>query len=399
MSCFRFTFTPLGPLFFSEGVNFDQDNEGLSEAGSTFPPSPHVLASASRALLARALGWDGQSVWNSDTQVGPDNDVTLEELVGSGTENWGALKFSRARIRLGTGLSADVIPVPCSADAVNETRYTMIGVSRRDQIECDLKSAERFRSDPDKGLDRKPAVGFVRENELLAKIRDDLGEGNYLDPGAVFHRNHRVGIEIDRERRTARSGLLYALSTIRMTDHMRSALSIEASVSETREAQFSKAFEALSECGPHCVGLGGRGTMSTVSVEKVETRDAVDLRAGKATMFLATPAIIEPDAVEILQGRKELHDNARIVAAAHERPVRHSSWSTVDGSRTSVEWRLPAGAVFSVDIETTDAARRLGDHLETYGMNLTPTNSTRGAAARRAGFGEVIAQMDRENTL
>lgn len=49
---------PLDSFFFPDHRPFNQDDPGLSEAATRFPPPPHVMAGAVRFAIARRLGWD-----------------------------------------------------------------------------------------------------------------------------------------------------------------------------------------------------------------------------------------------------------------------------------------------------------------------------------------------------
>ena len=64
-----FAIFPNDTLFFRDGTPFNQDDAGLAEARSVFPPYPPVVAGALRAGMARTLGWPGWGNWQGNSSI------------------------------------------------------------------------------------------------------------------------------------------------------------------------------------------------------------------------------------------------------------------------------------------------------------------------------------------
>lgn len=74
---------PLDTLFFRDGQPFEQEDEGMADIRSLFPPWPPMLAGAFRAAVARRMGWNGIGDW-------PEQ---IRARLGDGPEDTGTLAF------------------------------------------------------------------------------------------------------------------------------------------------------------------------------------------------------------------------------------------------------------------------------------------------------------------
>ena len=113
---FEVTITPHDSVFFSDGRRFDQDDEGLAEAMSEFPPSPHVITSVLRRRIARVLdpNWDGRlDGWSRQ----------ITEVLGGGAWNLGNFSVTGIRVLDERGnpsiLAADKVATSMPGDNAN----------------------------------------------------------------------------------------------------------------------------------------------------------------------------------------------------------------------------------------------------------------------------------------
>lgn len=90
MTARHFLISPSDTLFLRDGRPFNQDDEGLAEARSIFPPYPDTLVGAFRAAAARRAGWRDDGNWKG--RSGPDGQA-FEAVLGDGLDTLGALSF------------------------------------------------------------------------------------------------------------------------------------------------------------------------------------------------------------------------------------------------------------------------------------------------------------------
>ena len=92
MTELEFDLGPLDSFFFPDHRPFNQDDPGLGQAVTRFPPPPHVTAAVLRAALARQAGWrTGQSFGDIDGLI---------DRLGDGPFNAGKWRFGPPLLRI-----------------------------------------------------------------------------------------------------------------------------------------------------------------------------------------------------------------------------------------------------------------------------------------------------------
>ena len=203
----RYLVHPVDTLFFRDGRPFEQEDEGMADVRSLFPPWPSVVAGAFRAALARAMGWNGRGSWADDP--------SMKQVLGDGPDDMGELRFGPPALlcRGRDGVFRRLYAVPRHvlledgapflldpADA--EPLRTDLGDVALPKAREGVKEVEESRLGPS---------GLTRVLAGEAPAGDQLIEENKL-----FAHEYRVGLQRDPRTRTAVPGMLYAASHIRL---------------------------------------------------------------------------------------------------------------------------------------------------------------------------------------
>ncbi|WP_019960646.1 type III-B CRISPR module-associated Cmr3 family protein [Woodsholea maritima] len=200
---------------FGSGQPFNQDDEGLSQVRSIFPPLPSSVFGALRAAYARAAGWDGISRWDS-------KDANAFTDLGNGLKDLGCLSACGPFVSSKEGSIVKYwIPAP-HALAVKMNGLNVAETTRADPIKTGFKTdlgLEHLCQVRDKNPETfKSAHGFWLSFEGLAaylKAEEVPKTQSLRSPGAFIHREHRVGLEINPKTGTAAKGMLYSASHLR----------------------------------------------------------------------------------------------------------------------------------------------------------------------------------------
>lgn len=390
MTWFRAQFRAVDTWFFSDGRPFNQDDDGLAEANSVFPPEPHVLASALRNLLAGALGHKG----------GPWEDGTTK-LVGCGLWDIGKLWVNGPRFgQAGTpgGCATKFyVPVPGAyAKRGNSPKMSSMpaplqGFETERIAEDNLlrteKDDRRHRTVDDKVLRMDRWSSTARRGGMNETLnRDHLKpvlERRSSGKKALAAPEQRVGVALHQRSKTAIEANLFALSSVRPSLDTRLAVDFRVDDASLAKTVSDKLLLRHTGCS-----LGGRGRSAIVNVRNTDPPPPVDPGSNRFWVFLASPALID-DRAQVPAPGAPLPGcpGVTVLAATLPRPRRFGGWEHCVRSRNWV-WAIPAGASFLCEAEDDAARKAAVAQLEARGLNgvRTPTPEQ----ARRSGFGEVL---------
>lgn len=337
---------PLDTLLFRDGRPFEQNDEGLTETTSLFPPFPSVVAGAARASLARKNGWDGRK---------SDWDGSLTKLLGSGPYEAGPLRFGPPVILYapwgghGPSQPAAWYPLfPCPAfiwgrfdrdeNGLREPRpkeiHLLSPARQQYSLATDLCLAEgqSFPTPGNAAEGFEPLEGwFVNTEGLRAALAGKTVDPRDITQAAdIFMRQGRVGLQRDHQSHGAVEGMLYAASQIRLRQSRASAgkrrfaIGVEADLSALNNASKITDLEAILPFG----SLGRAATCTKVA----PTFDLTKLSLGlgdlvgndKAIHFsvtLLSPAYLSTAPTNKLPGLL-----GEIVSAVIPKPVSFSGW-------------------------------------------------------------------------
>ena len=384
----RFVFTPFDTLFFSDGRRFDQDNEGLAEAASEYPPSPHVLANAVRGRLAAVLrpGWDGSVTgWTQE----------IEKVLGSGAWDMGELRLSRIRVEEADGQS--FLPAPMTLLQREDGNERKARVSCSTDFRSDIAAAQWVAAgESDREFELAALGGFIAETDLQTALLGGgrLGRMTVLAVEKMAPLERRVGLTRSPSG-AAEPGMLYVAEMRRPTTTLRSHAGEASSLSV--QATLSSDSFPVERLARWVASFGGRGRFADCRVSEGNPVPDIEVKPGIQFCYLATPALVEEGCTLFAMGAFKGIDGVEILACAVDRPKRFAPWDPVrDGGRRGPWcWSLPAGAIWKLDVRDDNAAMALAEALNETGLNELKAvqaigNEPSSGAAYAMGFGEPI---------
>lgn len=325
---------PIDTLFFRGSVPYTMDHSPQDDVYSEFPPPPSTVSGALRAALARTKGWSGIGRW-------PD---CLDAVLGNGFEQPGSLRVVGPFVSLGGRL---LYCIPRHLAGIGNPGWRPVAFfAPGERIHCDegelaLPILDRIidpedRPEPGEGI-------FVTVAGMNRILRAELPEESELIRASqLWESEKRIGLELERETRTAKNGSLYSCHHVRLTPSTFISVFVEGLPEgwELPARQF--------------VPLGGEGRMAWAEVGGVLPRLEVPrdeiIRQRGAVLIALSPVFLERS---VLTGkaRLELPGNPRVVSGCVARPVRIGGWDSLRRVATPVRSYLPAGSVLFLEIE------------------------------------------------
>ena len=316
--------------FFRDGTPFLAGSAPQDDVGSSFPPHPASVAGALRAALALCNGWNGRGRWP----------VALDEVLGDGPGDLGMLSvdgpfllrgdqplFRAPRHLLGT------------VDADGWSPRACLRPGR--EVMCDLGDAVRLPEVPRAGSefhDLETGDGWWLTRAGLESVLGGTfpSRTEVISSKELWSEEPRIGLERDRNTRTALEGGLYSTRHVRL---MR-GVSLGARVGGV-PADWTLPFGRL-------VSLGGESRLAECREWHAEPALAVpkaEIEASGRVMIVAlSPLDLERD---VYTGRRPLGaiGNARVVSACLDRPQRIGGWDSLARRPLPLRCVLPPGSV------------------------------------------------------
>lgn len=357
-----FVLHPVDTLFFRDGSPFNQDDAGLAEARSLFPPPPSVAAGAVRAAMARAIGWvDSDGDWACPAHP------RFARL--GNRRHLGALRFRGPFVaELGDGGRFRRFWYPAPVALLGrplspaETAWSPDGRRRfADLQRLQPAPAVRLRTDGGGGapvwLPEAPrAVAEAQQRDIKSlsghwiggEVLTDLLNVDYAEPydanliePHLTHAEARIGLRRMPEHHRAEDGMLYAATRQRLRQGF--ALVMHVCDCEPHSPWATAAFASVTPLG----GDGGAAYLDELSAADWQNADSllgahlppVDAGDGYLyyTVVLLTPAFADCGKT----GRLFAALPGECVFAAHERLVRIGGWA---GGPQPTRAALPAGS-------------------------------------------------------
>ncbi|TXD34081.1 hypothetical protein FRC98_19690 [Lujinxingia vulgaris] len=359
---------PVDAWYFGDAGPYDMGEASQTESKTLFPPHAPTLVGALRAMLARAKGWDGRSRWNEGTNV----DLRLEEVLGKDYWDLGQVRFEGpflTRVQSNSDANEVMVPMPLhilgrmkELDTKEKTEVWEPAARLRpgnNAVLCDMGRVRlpKIASDkPERGL-KEPEGIFVTVAGLEAILRGDLpATSEVVRSRDLWRGERRVGLERERESRTAKEGALYSPTYVRLKPGVR----LTMGVSGLPEDWVSEKFTL-----PGLMPLGGEGRMA--SVERLEGAAMANapLEAiaenGRMSVTLLTSALLTPDDTTVTWPRPHsaLAENipGTIVSACVGKPHYIGGWDSLKRKPVAPQPFVPAGSTYfledvDADLET-----------------------------------------------
>ncbi len=355
---------PVDTWFFRDGTPFTRGAAPQEDVESLFPPHPTTVVGALRAALALARGWSGRGSWCE----------AFNDVLGDGPEDLGVLSFD------GPFLLRDgrpLFPVPrhllgiTTANGCTTSGWQPCALLRPGPpVRCDLGEAVRLPDLPEGGgtskeqkrpfartavhlpdlpegggIDGKPHNGdrqWLTLKGLTTVLRGGLPETKQVVPsGDLWSVEERIGLQRDRETRSAMEGRLYSTRQVRPGRGVSLGMRISG-----LPAGWADPFGQL-------VPLGGESRLAHCR----EWTGGTDLDAlpaaigsdGRAALVALSPLDLE-DA--IVRGERPLDGlgGARIVSACLDRPQHIGGWNSLAHRPLPLRSALAPGTVLFCEI-------------------------------------------------
>lgn len=351
---------PLDGLFFRDDRPFNQDDEGLAEARTVFPPFPTQLAGGVRAAMASAAGWDGTKAKAGASGEDPWDDYRAR--FGDGMDGAGELRFGPPMLlRRGKDLWDALYPLPTAALCRAPNRGELGSGKNDHAVEavrmagpgdagaaCDLplgpgmslpaiqgsKDDQHFEQLSDCWITTEGLRHLLRDNTLSAP-QHQIWTADWLAPT-----ERRIGLQRDHASHRAVTGMLYTAAHRRLKADY--ALGIACDWADGRD-------EPLPSY-PDIMPLGGHSRAAAVepadgdwlhpaylTPEKLHIED----EWAHVMIVLLSPCTLDGPSVAASLG-------GELVSACVGRPLIFGGWNVID--RSPIRRFHRAGSTFFLRI-------------------------------------------------
>ncbi len=363
---------PLDTFFFRDGRPFEQEDEGMADIRSLFPPYPPMLTGAFRAAVARAMGWDGRDDW----------DESIKAVLGDGPDCTGKLVFGPpVLLREGADGPEALYPAPRHLLRAGSGRSFHLlrpaGKSlRTDAGELPLPESR------EEGL--KDCGGCWLDATDFARLLAGRLPQRLIPSDELWTLEYRVGLQRHVAKRTAVRGMLYAVSQVRLSDGVRAVGG--GATGSAAKVSLGLAVEAGDAGPPDPEPLGPAGgfrriaTFDRLQKPWREAGEPAPPADGRYIVVLLSPARFS-DLSWNRPGGTVPGLPGTLVFACTDRPVMIGGWDGRSGRRGPVALRahLPAGSVLFLEGDRDGVAALFRDR----------SRRSIGEAAT-AGFGRFV---------
>jgi|GEM_PF-7073887 len=398
------TLIPHDTLHLSDGRPFNQDDLGVSQADTLFPPLPSQLASCLRVCIAELLGAKSPSIsrWNASTfctAVPGLEHLSVESLIGDGPDDLGLLSFRRLWLVDGRGHMFLSAPMTIRhREDKHPSAYIDLVIppkqNEESRYQSDLGDSDQFFSFP---VETKHRDNYWLHEKTFAEVLNNaepsIERTSLMQGDSFFAKESYIGLGLDANK-TNIPGQLYALDHLRACEDANArpcgyALEIEVA-GESSEAHAMVDFLNTRRT----IGtLGGRGRSVNVTFRSEASNrtswEIPDCFPCSRRLYAMTPFHVTGATIPRIRNRLAFLqcEGVELLSAAMSRANRFSTWDATSSGRTAWSWIAPAGAVFECRIADPEAWSRLSNRLHECGLNMT--NPASAALQRKLGFGAV----------
>jgi CRISPR-associated protein Cmr3 len=361
-----FLIRPLDSLFFRDGRPFNQEDEGMADARSVFPPFPQVLTGAFRAAAARGQGWDETRDKSWKGVAAKDRETDIADVLGDGLALPDDLRFGPPVVvrEADTGWER-LYPVPLhlAGKRRGEKRFhwSFIAPDPKRRLICDLSEnavALPSLSGEIEGAEPLGRKWWLTPAGLQRALAGEFPtEENLVEAEEVLANEYRIGLQRDSATRTAVSGALYAASHVRVVDGVQHK---GAKAPRVALGLMVRGLDpAWCPTGLHPVG----------GFQRLAAFDACDdwqcavshgpLKGGdgkyRYVVVLTSPTKLVASDIGWRTRDGRLGSHERIVAACIERPLMIGGWDGIGSGPRPLEPCLPPGSVFFIEADSAPA--------------------------------------------
>ena len=322
----RIELRPVDTWFFRDATPFTAEVVPQEGVQSIFPPHPPTVAGALRAAIAACNGWQGVGRW-------PEH---LNEVLGDGPDDLGTLSFVGPLVLQN---SEPLFPCPRhvlgAADASG--RWVPRALLRPGPpVQCDLGDAVRLpqivRRDGDMPKLKPPRDIWITTPGLTRVLGGALPCGTEIvRAGDLWTGEERIGLERNRDTRTAEQGMLYSTRHVRLHKGISLGLQVEGVPGHWR---FPRGV----------LRLGGESRLA----ECLEWTGAVSVRQnGRRVRGVFAVVALTPLDLEWSRGTFDglALAGAQVVSVCAGRPLRIGGWDSLAGRPLPLRSVLAPGSV------------------------------------------------------
>lgn len=342
--CRHYLIRPVDSWFLRDGQPFEQQDEGMSEVRSVFPPFPPMVTGAFRAAVARAMGWDGRSPWNG----------RITAILGNGPQDPGVLRFGPPlvlRRRHADGRWEALFPAPRHLLRGKDDRPARLLSPGPVAMKTDAGDLPLPETAP--GL--KECEGrWLSAADMTRVLAGELPEAPVRGK-ELWGLEYRVGLQRHVGTRAAVPGMLYAVHHVRLA----AGEPVPDGNGPTRRSEVAIGLQVTVEADDAAVPdpepLGPLGGFRRLAVFE---RDASDREMphepeppedGRYVAILVNPARFD-DLSWNRPGGEVPGLPGRLVFACTGRPVMIGGWDgRPGGGPVALRAHLPAGSVFFLE--------------------------------------------------
>lgn len=264
-----FEITPIDTLFFRDGRPYNKDESiTLSGVKSIFPPSPATISGAILAQFARILGWNGYDDWEDGVKniLGVNDDINLE--------------FSGVLLKRNDEI---LFPVPqhlvnCINDEVTAKNLVLnFLIPSTDTYHTDMGQVH-LPTPKQNNVKIKPLKNYwITQSGLIdcLKLKIPPIETLYCQE-KLWEEEHRIGLDRDIQTRSAKQGMLYSPTHIRLKKGVSIIMGVKSNIDNKVN---------------HICPLGGEARMANISSISSPAFDLLTKEKGNL-IYTASPTQI-----------------------------------------------------------------------------------------------------------
>jgi len=370
----HWSFSPVDTWFFRESRPYD--SIGGTQLNSLFPPSARTVAGAVRSLIGEQVDVNWKAFEKGDGTQHRLSPINLCEQIGD------ANQLGQLRL-VGPYLLYDkqrLYPVPLIVldgtirDKKAPYQQQSVRLRPGEPVECDLGKVKLPKLAPLSSQSKTIENAKPIENAWLTA--EDLGyvlagdiPHSTMSQSKLFDIEPRVGIALDRQKRTVKEGMLYQNQHIRVRHYLDLQIGLTVGGIE----------KALHPTQTGLVRFGGEGRLAevTVSDSLPATLPHPEKLNNTKNIFLTllTPAHLDghwlpngfteqrdKDGCQVWRGKLNGVE-LTIISAVLGKSIREGGWDLANERPREVISLIPAGSVWFCRVESGNPADLHGHHI------------------------------------
>lgn len=339
MTAFLWNFEPLDTLFIRDGTPFNAGEGGMRGIKSIFPPTITTCQGAIRTALAYGQGWDPGH-----------NELWPKEL--GGPENLGVLQLRGPFIRREGDFLYEAPLLVLGNQSGEDTTFHRLYPLVKERITCDLnpKQGMVLPGLKEKAPGAQPLIGvwFTKKGMEAVLAGGIPSSQDVFKSNELWDEEGRVGIALDRKKRTAQDSKLYSTFHVRMQRGVSFCVRVEG-VPDNWHGQ-----------APSHITFGGEGRVASIKPELddgeyLPRMPELETDGGKVrfSVILITPAFFNKDEEtrKVIRLGPTSWVPGECISACIGKAVQIGGWDIARSEPRPLQAFLPAGTTWFFEAE------------------------------------------------